>query len=309
MHSDDQHYVGRFAPSPSGPLHMGSLLCALASFLDAKAHHGSWLLRIEDIDPPREIEGASEAILHALSSHGLYWDGDILYQSQRSQAYHQALQQLAQRDLSYRCSCTRKRLNQLEHNYDNHCRELSIDQNTPCAIRLHTANACTVAGSDNVQITFEDLIQGHQTEDFATTGDFVIHRKDGLFAYQLAVVVDDIYQGITDIVRGSDLLDTTAKQVLLMRAFASGTPRYAHIPLLVNQQGLKLSKQNHAEALAPNSAHANIIQCLQYLGMSPPQTLHTHTLDEILQWAIEHWSLRHIPRSLNVTQQPPSPIS
>lgn len=290
------HYVGRFAPSPSGPLHLGSLLCALASYLDAKASKGRWLVRIEDIDPPREILGASDAILETLHQHGLHWDAPLVYQSSRSEQYRNTLNTFVNNAQAYPCGCNRKRLAELDHRYDSYCLQHPPAANTPTALRFNTATLT----QDNATTCFEDMIQGRQCEDFRQNGDFVIHRKDGLFAYQLAVVVDDIAQGITHIVRGSDLLDTTAKQILLMQSLGYTIPQYAHIPVLNSQNGLKPSKQNHAQAVENHKASHNLLQCLRYLNQQTPASLQSAKVETILQWAIEHWSMSHIPRCMSI---------
>lgn len=281
---------------------MGSLLCALASYLDARANQGTWYVRIEDLDPPREVAGADQRILDSLSAHHLHWDSPPVYQSQRAEAYQHALQQLKHLGQAYRCSCNRKRLAELNHNYDNACRSRSISDNTPAAIRFHTDAARQAIHLETSNICFQDEIQGESGEDFHHTGDFVIHRKDGLFAYQLAVVVDDIAQGITHIVRGSDLLDTTAKQILLTLTFGHPPPIYRHIPVLTYDTGLKLSKQNHAQAIDDTSASHNLLRCLRYLNQSPPETLKNADCSSILEWAIEHWNLPLVPRCLSIPQ-------
>lgn len=260
-------YIGRFAPSPTGPLHFGSLVCALASYLDAKRHGGKWLLRIEDIDPPREQPGAADAIKRTLEAHGLNWDGEVRYQSQRSDAYWDCLNQLKKLDLLYRCNCTRARLALLNGPYDGHCLRHSPPANDLCALRLKVSDLQPEFHHIQNTIQFIDGIQGIQQEDIAkVSGDFVIHRKDGLFAYQLAVVVDDIDQGITDVVRGDDLLDTTARQIFLYRILGKEPPRYSHIPVVKDEYGNKLSKQNHAPAVDDSKASQNIYAALHTLG-------------------------------------------
>ena len=280
-----KRYIGRFAPSPSGPLHLGSLCCALASYLDAKANHGTWLVRIEDIDPPREQPGADQLILKCLQAHGLHWDEDVRYQSQQSKAYEQALASLRSQALSYRCDCTRKRLNSLNGRYDGHCLSVAPDEKTPCAIRLNTSAALQHNSHSNIQ--FNDLIQGQISEDFQQSGDFVIHRKDGLFAYQLAVSFDDVDQHITHIVRGCDLLETTPKQILLIKLLGGTPPSYAHIPVLASEPGMKLSKQNHAAAVDHHNALSNLNKACIALGMPPPKDI--TQIEHLLTWATEHW--------------------
>ncbi len=282
---------------------MGSLLCALASYLDAKASDGQWLLRIEDIDPPREIDGASEAIIDTLDHHKLCWDGDIVWQSKRSKAYQNTLSFLLEHGLAYHCTCTRKRLSSLGHVYDNACRDKNIDGSTPSAIRLNTEKCLARIKAESQRMQFTDGIQGTVIEDFGKNGDFVIHRKDGLFAYQLAVVVDDIAQEITHIVRGSDLLETTLKQVLLTQTLDKSAPLYVHIPVLNHVNGLKLSKQNHAPAIENTKASHNLLRCLRCLNQSPPLTLVNASPQTIVDWAVEHWNSTNIPKHLTITEQ------
>lgn len=271
-------YVGRFAPSPSGPLHFGSLVCALASYLDAKHHRGQWLVRIEDIDPPREQPGASDAILSCLVTHGLHWDQEVRYQSQRSNAYNRLLEWLSQQGLTYRCTCTRKRLAPLAGCYDGKCRTL-CDVQAPAALRLKVSNLPDQFAHLAPQVKFVDRIVGSIEEDLTkSSGDYVIHRKDGYFAYQLAVVADDIDQGITHVVRGADLLDTTAKQTYLYQLLGAHPPRYAHIPVILDQNGNKLSKQNHAPALDLQKASRNVHEALLALGISLPHAADSKTL-------------------------------
>lgn len=265
-------YIGRFAPSPSGPLHFGSLVCALASYLDAKRHGGKWLLRIEDIDPPREQPGAADAIKHTLEAHGLYWDGEVRYQSQRADAYWDCLNTLKKLALVYACSCPRARLASLNGRYDGYCRLHPPAVDKPCALRLKVTDLPEKFRHIRNTIEFVDRIQGVQKEDIAQmSGDFVIHRKDGFFAYQLAVVVDDIDQGVTNVVRGNDLLDTTARQIFLYHILGKKPPEYAHIPVVKDEHGNKLSKQNHAEAVDVRQARSNINKALAFLGYSPSQ--------------------------------------
>lgn len=261
-------YIGRFAPSPSGPLHFGSLVCALASYLDAKAHNGLWLLRIEDIDPPREQPGAADQIKRTLEAHGLFWDGEVRYQSKRSDAYWDILNELKKQDLIYECNCTRKRLAPLQGRYDGHCRQ-QPPKAGPSALRLKVSDLPQNYRHIQTDIEFNDRIVGLQRESLhEVSGDFIIHRKDGLFAYQLAVVADDIEQGITDIVRGDDLLDTTARQIYLYKLLGMPIPSFAHIPVIRDEYGNKLSKQNHAPAVDNTDAIANLKNACRLLWQS-----------------------------------------
>ena len=294
-------YIGRFAPSPSGPLHFGSLVCALASFLDARARCGTWLVRIEDIDPPREPKGAREAILQCLEAHGLHWDGELWLQSGRHEAYRALLAWLEKAELVYRCNCTRRRLQSLAGTYDGYCRNHPPPPGQAAALRLKVADLPATYGSVGSHIAFSDDIQGRQEEDLRQTcGDFVIHRKDGLFAYQLAVVADDIAQQITHVVRGSDLLDTTARQIFLFKLLGQTPPRYSHIPVLVDQQGQKLSKQNHATPVGNASAGDNLWRACRCLGLLPPAALRRAEPSELLAWAGAHWRLDRVPQQMTM---------
>ncbi|WP_233710008.1 tRNA glutamyl-Q(34) synthetase GluQRS [Pseudomaricurvus albidus] len=290
-------YVGRFAPSPTGELHEGSLLTAVASYLDARRHQGQWLVRMEDLDPPREQAGAADSILRCLQAHELHWDGAVMYQSQRQAAYQEALEQLGQQGLTYPCNCTRQRLKSLPQApaYDGHCRR-HPPQRPPYAIRVQ------IPESPANPICFVDGFQGPQREDLAkTVGDFVILRKDGLFAYQLAVVVDDIAQGITHILRGSDLLDSSGRQRYLFERLGHQPPHMAHLPVIVNGKGQKLSKQTFAEPLKPERAADNLLLALQRLGLNPPQK-RDNNCEELLQWGIEHWDPSRVPGGMVIPQ-------
>lgn len=272
-------YVGRFAPSPTGPLHFGSLVAATGSYCDARAAGGRWLLRIEDIDPPREMAGASALILQQLEAYGFEWDDAVLFQHTRLQSYQEALQQLHQQHRLFWCRCSRRELTTAL--YPGHCYSYT-DPRTDAAVRLRVPHR---------EIHFLDRLCGEQRENIADTiGDFVIQRRDGLFAYQLAVVVDDHYQGITDIVRGADLLDNTARQILLQQQLGLPTPRYMHLPLVMSSEGQKLSKQNLAPALPLPAQPALLWQALLFLGQEPPTELKEASTTEILAWGIAHWS-------------------
>lgn len=281
-------YIGRFAPSPSGPLHFGSLVCALASYLDAKHYRGQWLVRIEDIDPPREQQGVSDHILRCLEAHGLHWDAKVLYQSQRSDAYLDLLHWLEHEGLTYRCTCTRKRLADLNGRYDGHCRSAATDT-APAALRLKVTDLPDKFAQVASRQRFDDRICGTIEEDLRERGDYVIHRKDGFFAYQLAVVADDIDQRISHVVRGDDLLDTTAKQLFLYQLLERNPPRFAHIPVVLDTNGRKLSKQNHAPALEPKQAAQNLRDALLVLGVDLPaeyRNKHTPPPAELIEFAI-----------------------
>jgi len=280
-------YVGRFAPSPSGPLHFGSLVSALASYLHARSAGGRWLVRMENLDPPREQPGADTLILRALEQHGLDWDGEVLYQSERLPAYADALDSLYRQQLAYPCACTRKDVRAMGGRYDGRCRNRTTLPEPPYAWRMKVYG---VPGAEE-QVRFTDLFQGPQTENLRQTlGDPIIKRKDGLFAYQLAVVLDDIEQGISHIVRGSDLLDTSACQINMFRLLGAAPPAFGHVPVAVNALGQKLSKQHHAPALNPERAGANLWQALRFLGQAPPTGLAPAGPTEVLAWGRAHWN-------------------
>ncbi len=273
-------YVGRFAPSPTGPLHLGSLATAVASFLDARARQGHWLVRIEDIDPPREVPGAADTIVGQLDAHGLHWDGPILHQSQRLFHYETALAKLAAAGLLYRCTCNRQRLRELGGCYDGRCR-----QRTDTA----QAGALRVRIDGDPHISYRDFLRGPEHTDLRTSGDFVVRRRDGLIAYQLAVAVDDAAQGITHVLRGADLADSTPRQIFLFRQLGLATPEYGHIPVICDAQGRKLSKQNHAPRVQPAAASANLCRALVWLGLTPPRELEGSDPESLLRWGLEHW--------------------
>ena len=290
-------YQGRFAPSPTGPLHFGSLVAAIGSYLQARSRGGSWLVRMEDLDPPREIAGASDAILRTLDQYGFEWDGSVLYQSTRHEAYLETLEQLRRDGLSYRCGCSRKqiaeqtmRLDISPAIYPGTCRTQSVSPHQRHAIRLL---------SPDETIGFSDAIQGHFSQQLGSeVGDFVLRRADGLFAYQLAVVVDDAYQVITEVVRGSDLLDNTPRQILLQRLLQLPSPDYLHLPVVLNRQGQKLSKQTYAPALDDDNPLPALWQGLAFLGQQPIQELLQGSVEELWRWAVENWRSENIPRTL-----------
>ena len=280
-------YRGRFAPSPTGPLHLGSLCAALASFLDARAARGEWLLRIEDIDPPREQPGASERIVASLHAHALHWDGEIVFQSRRHAAYAEVVARLLAGGHAFHCDCSRKDLQENRGRHRAACPRSSTSPPGASAVRLR---ACAT------RYCFDDLILGRVTlPSPAGDDDFVIRRRDGLYAYQLAVVVDDAWQGITHVVRGRDLLDSTPHQVFLHEMLGVPPPRFAHLPLLLNADGDKLSKQNHAPALDDAEASANLLFCLRALGQPVPPRERHHDCEALLCWAIAHWNRGRVP--------------
>lgn len=285
-------YIGRFAPSPTGPLHKGSLLAALASFLDARANNGQWLLRIEDLDPPREVPGAADRILKQLDDHGLHWDGPVLYQSSRLDAYQDALQQLGDAGLLYACYCNRARLRTLGGCYDGTCRANKINSDTATPGKSH---ATRIQIPEHSSISLNDLIQGPLFFDLSKAGDFILRRRDQLPAYQLACSLDDGFQNISHVLRGSDLLDSTPRQIHLLHCLGLQVPDYGHIPVLSNAQGQKLSKQNHAPELVSSKASPNLFDCLHLLAMPAPQELKHSSVQHLINWAIEHWQLNNVP--------------
>ena len=289
-------YIGRFAPSPTGPLHFGSLVCALSSFLDARHQAGRWLVRVEDIDPPREINGASTLILQQPTDHGLIWDGELLYQSARTEAYRETLAALQHSKLAYNCDCPRQRVSTLGGIYDGYCRNRGVVDNA--AIRLQVPTKTT--------INFHDLIMGDYSQNLSTeVGDFIIQRRDRLFSYQLAVTIDDYYQNITHIIRGADLIDSTPRQIYLRKCLESLSGQsspisYGHLPMATNAQGQKLSKQNHAAALVAGEESENLWLALQWLEQQPPDELKKQPVRQILDWAISNWALDAISNQLTV---------
>jgi len=284
-------YRGRFAPSPTGPLHLGSLIAAVASYLDARFHGGQWLLRMEDLDPPREEAGAAQRIINSLQQHGLAWDEPPMWQSQRLPAYAAILGQLQENGHLFRCDCTRAMLGP-----DGACRGRCLERpaqvTAPWALRVAVPRDHTV--------DFTDQLQGPQHTPLGRElPDFVLRRKDGLHAYQLAVVVDDADQGITHVVRGSDLLDSTARQIFLQQLLHYPTPHYCHVPVITNRDGQKFSKQNHAPALDDAQASGNLRQALAFLHQpSPPREL--AGVSQILDHAVRHWSAGRIPAQLGI---------
>lgn len=288
--------MGRFAPSPTGALHFGSLVAALASCLDARANGGRWLLRIEDVDTPRTVAGASEAIIASLQRCGFEWDGSVVWQSQRTDAYLAALELLKATGVAFPCACSRRELELAKsgfardgsRRYPGTCRHGLPPGREARAWRVRTQG----------RILFEDAVQGKQREDLEQdAGDYVVLRADGVFAYQLAVVVDDADAGITHVVRGADLLDSTARQIHLQTLLGHPHPSYAHLPIATNAVGEKLSKQTLAPAIDRLSPQTALLAALRFLGQNPPfDELAGAPLDLIWQWATNNWDLATIPR-------------
>ena len=257
-------YVGRFAPSPTGPLHFGSLVAALASYMEAKVAGGKWLLRMEDLDPPRVAPGAADQILRALERLGFEWDGPVLWQGARTERYGGVIEDLSRRGFAYGCGCTRKELEDSvlaidgSRVYPGTCRHGLATGKPLRAVRLRT-HATPISFDDRIQGKIEQRVEKE-------VGDFVLLRADGLYAYQLAVVLDDFDQGVTDVVRGADLLDSTARQIHLQRILGARTPRYAHVPVAVSDAGEKLSKQTGAAPLDLSDPKRELARARRFLG-------------------------------------------
>jgi glutamyl-Q tRNA(Asp) synthetase len=284
-------YIGRFAPSPSGDLHLGSLFTAVASFLEARSHGGQWLLRIEDLDTPREIKGAASRIMDTLAAFGFEWPEPVLRQSARIAVYQSVINELEQRGLIYRCRCSRRDLRE-EERYPGTCRELHWPADTAAALRLRV---------DAGVIHFEDALQGSFRQDVArSVGDYILQRRDGIIAYALAVVVDDAAQGITHIVRGADLLDSTARQIYLQRELNLPTPVYTHVPVLMEAGGSKLAKSRRSIALDPQAAGRQLCAVLALFALPVPPDLHGAGLRSIWKWAQEHWASGRLSRHLSL---------
>lgn len=280
-------YVGRFAPTPSGLLHFGSLLAALASFLDARAAGGRWLLRMEDLDAPREAPGARDAILRSLEAHALHWDGEVLAQQARLDAYREVVERLLRQGLAYPCICSRKQLEGLPGPYPGLCRN-ACHATDNAAVRLRVPE---------LEYRFTDRVQGDYRQHLGRdVGDFIIRRRDGVFAYQLAVVLDDAWQGVTDVVRGADLLDSTPRQLYLQELLGLPQPRYLHVPLIVQPDGHKLGKRYRSPPLPPEQAAHQLLRALRALGQAPDRALEGSLPGTILDWAVAHWNAAAIPR-------------
>jgi glutamyl-Q tRNA(Asp) synthetase len=284
-------YCGRFAPSPTGDLHSGSLLTATGSYLAARSRHGRWLVRMEDVDRAREVPGAADRILRTLDCFGFEWDGLVVRQSDRLGLYEAALQRLKREERVYGCTCTRAELARLPRTSDDEavypglCRKGARPSSLPPALRFLT-------GTTGHETVFEDALQGRFAQDVAAqVGDFIVRRRDGYHAYQLAVVVDDAEQGITEVVRGCDLLDNTPRQILLQRALGLPTPGYCHLPVVAESDGSKLSKRERSVPLDPSRAPEMLHRTLQLLGQSPPDDLASASLATLWAWAVENWRI------------------
>jgi glutamyl-Q tRNA(Asp) synthetase len=324
--SPSTYYRGRFAPSPTGSLHFGSLVAALGSYLDAKHHLGTWLVRMEDLDTPRCTPETADDILRTLEAYGLHWDSEVVYQSQRSSSYEQALQQLKNLGAVYPCCCTRKEIADSALQgiegfvYPGTCKNgmrphpnplpkgegMTAQRTTAWRVRTdlllpphrgkvgmnvtqdrHLSTLTLIRGGN---VEFDDVLQGRINQNLASDiGDFVVKRADGLFAYQLAVVVDDAMQGITHVVRGADLLLSTPRQIYLQKLLGLPTPNYLHLPIVVNAQGEKLSKQTLAQPIQKNKVAQTLFAALGFLQQQPPAELQSGKAEEIVDWAVAHW--------------------
>ncbi|SFP80309.1 tRNA glutamyl-Q(34) synthetase GluQRS [Pseudomonas borbori] len=286
-------YIGRFAPTPSGYLHFGSLVAALASYLDARAVGGRWLLRMEDLDPPREAPGAQDAIISTLASYGLEWDGQLVRQSDRHAEYAALVKRLLQQGLAYACTCSRKQLEGYQGIYPGTCRDAGHATRN-AAIRLRVPD---------LSYGFIDRVQGEYRQHLGReVGDFVIRRRDGLYAYQLAVVLDDAWQGVTDVVRGADLLDSTPRQLYLQELLGFAQPRYLHVPLIIQPDGHKLGKSYRSPPLPADRAAPLLVRALHALGQAVPAELAAARPKELLSWAVSHWDVGRIPRSRTLAE-------
>lgn len=280
--------IGRFAPSPTGDLHFGSLVAAVGSYLEAKSRGGRWLLRIENIDPPREVAGSAERIIADLARLGMTPDGPVLFQGQRLEAYQRAVHKLLDMGLAYPCGCTRKDLPE-SGIYPGTCRHGLAAGKPPRSVRFNVAGEVC---------EFDDRVQGKIRDcPAASSGDFVIRRADGLYAYQLAVVVDDAFQGVTEVVRGADLLDSTARQICLQKALGLPTPAYMHLPIVANADDRKLSKRDRADPVTHQDPVHALARALAFLGHPPPPAL---PLQALWDWALGHWDRNLIPRRRSI---------
>lgn len=290
---DARHaHAGRYAPSPTGELHKGSLLAALASFLQAKAHGAPWYMRIDDLDTPRTVSGAASSILRTLEAFGLCWDGPVLYQSQRHSAYVEALAGLRAQGRLFDCGCTRREAQTGPPGLDGPIYPGTCRAGLPAG---HEARSIRVVVDDE-RVTITDRIQGFYQQNLAVDiGDFVLCRADGIVAYQLATVVDDAAQGVAEVVRGADLLSSTPRQLFLGRALGYAEHSYAHVPLLVDEQGEKLGKSNGSLALDARRRGDELVAALALLGQKPTPDLAAEPVDAIVQWGIDHWRLQAVP--------------
>ncbi|MXS81633.1 tRNA glutamyl-Q(34) synthetase GluQRS [Nitrosomonas oligotropha] len=290
------NYRGRFAPSPTGPLHLGSLVAAVGSYADAKFHGGKWLVRIEDVDLQRRVPGAAKQILDTLEKLGMEWDEEVIYQSRRSEAYRDALQVLNEQGLLYPCTCSRKEIADSSitglygYIYPGTCLNNPASPQNAHALRIQT--------NDEI-ITFHDGLKGLYTQKLCSeVGDFVLRRADGIYAYQLAVVVDDAAQNITHVVRGADLIDSTPRQIFLQQLLRYPIPHYMHLPVVTNAAGEKLSKQTNAASVNTAEALQELVDALNFLGQQPPLEILQGDIASFWRWVIQNWRVNQIPNGV-----------
>ena len=294
MTTANQKYIVRFALSPTGPVHFGTLVAAVGSYLQAQTNNGEWLLRIDYVDTTRKVEGADVDIIRTLEAFGFQWSGDILYQTQMTSAYEIALKQLIEQSLVFPCLCSRKQLAESEGGmiYPGTCRSRRLPESEEHSLRLI---------AEDITITFDDIVMGKQTQNIKTDcGDFIIKRRDGLFAYQLAVVVDDAIQGITEVVRGTDLLDSTPRQIYLQHLLGYPTPAYCHLPLAVDAAGNKISKSEGKSKIEIIHREELLISTLDFLGQQVPDALSGSGIEDIWRWATDNWDVTKIPTSKSI---------
>ena len=287
MPSDN--YKGRFAPSPTGPVHYGTLVAAVGSYLQARQNNGEWFIRMDDVDTVRVVDDADEEILYTLEHFGFEWTGEVTYQTKQIDSYQRALEKLISRSLVFPCLCSRKQLARTENSiYPGTCRHRQLPEKEEHALRVL---------SQDINIEFDDIVMGRQSQNIKQQcGDFIIKRRDGLFAYQLAVVVDDATQGITEVVRGTDLLDSTPRQIFLQQLLNYSTPGYCHLPLAIDGSGNKISKSENAAKVDIKNKEKLLISALKFLGQQPPDDLTGSHLNDIWLWAIKHWNVVTVPK-------------
>jgi len=288
-----ENYSGRFAPSPTGEVHYGTLIAAVGSYLQARKNRGKWFLRIDDIDVTRKVEGADTGIIKTLESFGFEWDDEIIYQSSQTGYYQSALEELISQSLVYPCICSRKQLAEADSDiYPGTCRNRQLPDKNEHALRVL---------AKDVTIAFDDAVMGRQSQNIKQQcGDFIIRRRDGLFAYQLAIVIDDARQNITEVVRGADLLDSTPRQIYLQQLLKLPTPRYCHLPLAVDAAGNKISKSEGGMKVNIKNKEKQLVSVLEFLGQQPPGELALSNIADIWNWAEKHWQIGLVPRNRKI---------
>ena len=283
-------YRGRFAPTPSGPLHFGSIIAALGSYLQAKSKQGKWLVRIDDVDIGRSVPDTDKVILQQLEQLGLYWDEEVVYQSKRLDYYQAALEKLESINSTFPCYCTRKEI--ANRVYPGTCRKGVKSDKTTFSIRIKT---------DHNPVGIKDLLQGEYSQQLQSEiGDFIIKRADGYFAYHLATVIDDAEQNITEVVRGLDLLESTPRQVYLQEQLGLSTPDYLHLPVAINHSGKKISKSDNAQAITANNNINTLFNALTFLGFNPPEQLMHTDVESVLNWGITDWNITQLPKEKEI---------